>query len=211
MEDRYSYNYHSYCPIVPAYMLGESAIDKIRKSDFFLLTVILTIASRDSPNHSLNHRYCWDYTQKLLLEVLLGYPWTLRSRTVESLLLLSEWLPHIELTQAAPEENKSMFIEDRTSWSLVGLAVRQAYLMRLDQGAFPNTVTQETKEQAERKRLLWTCESHKGSNFIPHLTSSFCFKQSCLHCRSTNICSLGPVFLVSWPIPFDTLHREGFS
>ncbi|KAL7905239.1 hypothetical protein GGI35DRAFT_471790 [Trichoderma velutinum] len=152
----YSHNYHSYCPIVPAYMLGQSGLDKIRKSDFFLLTVILTIASRDSANHSLVHRYCWDYTQKLLLEVLLGYPWTLRSRTVESLLLLSEWLPHIELTQSVSNESKSMFIEDRTSWSLVGLAVRQAYLMRLDQGAFPNIVTQETKEQVEHKRLIWT-------------------------------------------------------
>ncbi|KAK4062188.1 transcriptional regulator family: Fungal Specific TF [Trichoderma harzianum] len=152
----YSQNYHSYCPIVPAYMFGQSGIDKIRTSDFFLLTVILTIASRDSSNHSLIHRYCWDYTQKLLLEVLLGYPWTLKSRTVESLLLLSEWLPHIELTQSVSNESKSMFIEDRTSWSLVGLAVRQAYLMRLDQGAFPNIATQETKEQAEHKRLLWT-------------------------------------------------------
>ncbi|KAF3056970.1 hypothetical protein CFAM422_012566 [Trichoderma lentiforme] len=152
----YSQNYHSYCPIVPAYMLGQSGIDKIRTSDFFLLTVISTIASRDSSTHSLIHRYCWDYTQKLLLEVLLGYPWTLKSRTVESLLLLSEWLPHIELTQSVSNESKSMFIEDRTSWSLVGLAVRQAYLMRLDQGAFPNVVTQETKEQVEHKRLIWT-------------------------------------------------------
>jgi hypothetical protein len=139
-------------------MLGQSAIDKIRKTDFFLLTVILTIASRDSPIHSPIHRYCWDYTQRLLLEVLLGYPWTLRSRTVESILLLSEWLPHIELTQFAPKENKSIFIEDRTSWSLVGLAVRQAYLMRLDQGAFPNISLQETKEEADHKRLIWTCE-----------------------------------------------------
>ncbi|KAL7947113.1 hypothetical protein V8C42DRAFT_352495 [Trichoderma barbatum] len=152
----YSHNYHSYCPVVPAYMLGESAIDNIRKSDFFLLTVLLTISSRDSPTHSLIHRHCWDFTQRLLLEVLLGYPWTLRSRTVESLLLLSEWLPYVELTQVAANETKSMFIEDRTSWSLVGLAVRQAYLMRLDQGAFPNAVMQETKEQSEYKRLIWT-------------------------------------------------------
>ncbi|PTB64975.1 hypothetical protein BBK36DRAFT_1203736 [Trichoderma citrinoviride] len=153
----YSHNYHPYCPIVPQYMLGQSATEKISRSDFFLLTVILTIASRDSPSHSPIHRYCWDYAQRLLLEVLLGYPWTLRSRTVESLLLLSEWLPHIELTHATPNENKSIFIEDRTSWSLVGLAVRQAYLMRLDQGAFPNaTMQQETKEQAEHKRLIWT-------------------------------------------------------
>lgn len=140
-------------------MLGLSAIDKIRKSDYFLLTVILTIASRDSQSHSMIHRHCWNYAQRLLLEVLLGHPWTLRSRTVESLLLLSEWLPHIELTHAALKEDKSIFIEDRTSWSLVGLAVRQAYLMRLDQGAFPNaTMQQETKEQADHKRLIWTCE-----------------------------------------------------
>lgn len=109
--------------------------------------------------------------------MLLGHPWTLKSRTVESLLLLSEWLPHIELTHGALKEDKSIFLEDRTSWSLVGLAVRQAYLMRLDQGAFPNTVMQqETKEQAEHKRLIWTCESRLTErSILPWLSLRIAF------------------------------------
>ncbi|KAL7815499.1 hypothetical protein V8C26DRAFT_401835 [Trichoderma gracile] len=183
----YSHNYHPYCPIVPAYMLGHSAIEQIRKSDFFLLTVILTIASRDSPSHSLVHRNCWDYAQRLLLEVLLGHPWTLKSRTVESLLLLSEWLPHIELTHAALNEDKSIFIEDRTSWSLVGLAVRQAYLMRLDQGAFPNaTMQQETKEQAEHKRLIWTFVYIADRQISVRLGQSFWSRGPSLSTRFTS-------------------------
>ncbi|KAL6859426.1 hypothetical protein J3F83DRAFT_768804 [Trichoderma novae-zelandiae] len=183
----YSHNYHPYCPIVPAYMLGQSATDNIRKADFFLLTVVLTIASRDSPAHSPIHRYCWDYAQRLLLEVLLGYPWTLRSRTVESLLLLSEWLPHIEPTHAALNENKSIFIEDRTSWSLVGLAVRQAYLMRLDQGAFPNaTMQQETTEQAEHKRLIWTFVYIADRQISVRLGQSFWSRGPSLSTRFTS-------------------------
>ncbi|KAL7809325.1 hypothetical protein V8C44DRAFT_334191 [Trichoderma aethiopicum] len=183
----YSHNYHPYCPIVPAYMLGLSAIDKIRKSDHFLLTVMLTIASRDSQSHSLIHRHCWNYAQRLLLEVLLGHPWTLRSRTVESLLLLSEWLPHIELTHAALKEDKSIFIEDRTSWSLVGLAVRQAYLMRLDQGAFPNaTMQQETKEQADHKRLIWTFVYIADRQISVRLGQSFWSRGPSLSTRFTS-------------------------
>ncbi|ETS03605.1 hypothetical protein M419DRAFT_42274, partial [Trichoderma reesei RUT C-30] len=193
----YSRNYHPYCPIVPAYMLGPSAIDRILKSDFFLLTVVLTIASRDSPSHSLIHRYCWDYAQRLLLEVLLGHPWTLKSRTVESLLLLSEWLPHIELTHGALKEDKSIFLEDRTSWSLVGLAVRQAYLMRLDQGAFPNTVMQqETKEQAEHKRLIWTFVYIADRQISVRLGQSFWSRGPSLSTRFTSkdFPSLQPCF-----------------
>ncbi|KAK1242001.1 hypothetical protein MKX07_007824 [Trichoderma sp. CBMAI-0711] len=166
----YSRNYHPYCPIVPTYMLGPSAIDKILRSDFFLLTVVLTIASRDSPSHSLIHRYCWDYAQRLLLEVLLGHPWTLKSRTVESLLLLSEWLPHIELTHGALNEDKS---------------------------AFPNTtMQQETKEQAEHKRLIWTFVYIADRQISVRLGQSFWSRGPSLSTRFTSkdFPSLQPCF-----------------
>lgn len=157
-KSRYARDYHPYCPIVPSYMLEPSGLEKIQRSDYFLLTVILTIASRDSPNHSLTHRYCWDHTQRLLLEILLAQPWAQTPRTVEGLLLLSEWLPHIQTKQPTSETPSSLFGEDRTAWSLVGLAVRQGYLLCLDQGAFRHADDRESQEREERRRLVWTCE-----------------------------------------------------
>ncbi|KAJ3531909.1 hypothetical protein NM208_g8671 [Fusarium decemcellulare] len=133
-------------------------MERIGKQDYFLLTVILTIASRDSPNHSLTHRYCWDHTQRLLLGVLLAQPWAQTPRTVEGLLLLAEWLPHIQIEQTTSEAPKSLFSEDRTAWSLVGLAVRQGYLLRLDRAAFRAPVDGQCKEEEEHKRLVWACE-----------------------------------------------------
>lgn len=155
---RFSRNYHPYCPLVPSYMLGRSAMQKIQKSDYFLLTVILTIATRDLPDYSLTHRYCWDYTRRLMLEILLAQPWTQRSRTIVGLILLSEWLPHIEMDRAASEEPADLFSEDRTAWSLIGLAVRHGYLKRLDQTAFRGKGRKEMRE-VEYDRIVWTCKS----------------------------------------------------
>ncbi|OBS16019.1 hypothetical protein FPOA_13222 [Fusarium poae] len=151
----YANNYHPYCPIVPEYFLCSSALERIQKADYFLLTIILTIASRDSPNHVLVHRYCWYHTQHLLLQVLLAHPWSQTPRTVEGLILLSEWLPHIQADQTTSKAHKSLSSEDRTAWSLVGLAVRLGYLLRLDTAAFRNFIDDESKEQEERKRLVW--------------------------------------------------------
>ncbi|KAJ0414068.1 hypothetical protein BJY00DRAFT_321364 [Aspergillus carlsbadensis] len=152
---RYTRYYHPYCPIVPSYILSPADIGKIQKSDSFLLTSILTIASRDDPRHSLTHRYCWDHAQRLLVDVLLAHPWTQTPRTVEGLLLLAEWLPHIQVQETTSGTPKSLFSEDRTVWSLVGLAVRQGYLQRLDQGAFLNSSSSDSKEQADQHRLVW--------------------------------------------------------
>lgn len=154
---RYSRYYHPYCPIAPSHLLRSSCSASIQKSDYFLLTAILTIASRDDPRQSLIHRYCWDHTQRLLVDVLLAHPWTQTPRTVEGLLILAEWLPHIQTQYVAFEGPKNLFSEDRTTWSLIGLAVRQGYLQRLDQGAFPNNDSSQSKERVEQNRLVWAC------------------------------------------------------
>lgn len=148
-------------------MLGLSAARLIKKSDHFLLGVILTIASRDSPQHLGMHSHCWEHTRQLLLDITLAVPWTQKSRVVEGLLLLSEWLPHSMLEQSTSEDFDHVFGEDRTAWSLIGLAVRYGYLMRIDTAAFRNVDQQEPREQQEYKRLIWTCmfdgfDSHQG-------------------------------------------------
>ncbi|KAE8138664.1 hypothetical protein BDV38DRAFT_292222 [Aspergillus pseudotamarii] len=152
---KYRRYYHSYCPIVPSQLLVSSNMAIIQRSDYFLLTAILTIASRDDPRNSLTHRYCWDHTQRLLVDVLLAHPWTQTPATVQGLLLLAEWLPHIQVHETSSESPKSLFSEDRTAWSLVGLAVHHGYLQRLDQAAFRNFNSNESKQRTEQDRLVW--------------------------------------------------------
>ncbi|EQB46667.1 hypothetical protein CGLO_14299 [Colletotrichum gloeosporioides Cg-14] len=150
----YVREYHPYCPLVPAYLLGPSALERIRRVDFFLLTVILTIASRDSTKHSVIHRYCWNHAQSLLLKVLLAVPWTQTPRTVEGLLLLSEWLPHVESKYLTSGNPKDVFREGRTTWSLVGQAVRLGYALRLDRAAFRGNGN-STSQNQHQNRLIW--------------------------------------------------------
>lgn len=141
-------------------MIGQSGLQKFQGPDHFLLTVILSIASRDTSSHLQTHRTCSKHVQRLLLDILLARSWTQSPQTVEGLLLLSEWLPHIEVDHEAfsAKEQDSFFDEDRTAWSLIGLAVRHGYMLRLDQGAFRNGQATGMTEQMERNRLVWTCE-----------------------------------------------------
>ncbi|KAF4487270.1 hypothetical protein CGGC5_v005026 [Colletotrichum fructicola Nara gc5] len=150
----YAQEYHPFCPLVPAHLLGSSALERIRRVDFFLLTVILTIASRDSTKHSVVHRYCWNHAQSLLLQVLLAVPWTQTPRTVEGLLLLSEWLPHVESKHLTSGNPKDVFREGRTTWSVVGQAVRLGYALRLDRAAFRGYGS-STSQNQDQNRLIW--------------------------------------------------------
>lgn len=138
---------------------------KIQRADYFLVTVILAVASRDSPGHTLTHRYCWDHAQRLLLEVLLAHSWAQNPRTVQALLLLAEWLPY-QVNQGGPESTKSLLSVDQSAWSLVGLAVRQGYLLRLDRTAFrvTNQRPTESKAEEEEKRLIWACKRTHSSH-----------------------------------------------
>ncbi|KAF4894830.1 hypothetical protein CGCF415_v012175 [Colletotrichum fructicola] len=150
----YAREYHPFCPLVPAHLLGSSALERIRRVDFFLLTVILTIASRDSTKHSVVHRYCWNHAQSLLLQILLAVPWTQTPRTVEGLLLLSEWLPHVESKHLTSGNPKDVFREGRTTWSVVGQAVRLGYALRLDRAAFRGNGS-STSQSQDQNRLIW--------------------------------------------------------
>lgn len=126
----------------------------------FLLTAILTIASKDDPNLDDVHQKCWEYMKHLLLDVLLGHPSTQQVGSVEGLLLLSDWVPYIQFdkpTNTGISRGRIAVTEDSTAWSLVGQAVRQAYLLKLDRTSFREEILGESKEQVDRKRLVWTC------------------------------------------------------
>lgn len=93
--------------------------------------------------------------RELLLDVLLARPHTHRIGMVEGLLLLSDWLPSAHSDNSPTP--KSLFAEDATAWSLIGQAVRHAYLLRLDRMSFRKDVHGESKDETDRKRLVWTC------------------------------------------------------
>lgn len=62
------------------------------------------------------------------------------------------------MDRAASEEPADLFSEDRTAWSLVGLAVRHGYLKRLYQTAFCGKGRKEVREEVEYDRIVWTCK-----------------------------------------------------
>lgn len=127
-----------------------------------LLTVILTIASKDETAYQEIHQQCWHYLKKHLLDVLLAVPSTLNVGTVESLLLLAEWVPYLQLeTGSYPKlfPGNLSAVEDNMAWSLIGQAVRHSYLLRLDKASFRERVRGESEDIVNRKQLAWICKS----------------------------------------------------
>jgi hypothetical protein len=103
-----------------------------------------------------------------LLDILLATPSTLNVATVEGLLLLAEWIPYSEVeTSSNPRvlSGNLSAVEDNMAWSLIGQAVRHAYLLRLDKASFREKVDGEPYELENRKRLAWIC-SFAYQNYI---------------------------------------------
>ncbi|KAH0425847.1 hypothetical protein CcaCcLH18_10716 [Colletotrichum camelliae] len=119
----------------------------------------------ESTKHSVVYRYCWSHTQSLLLQVLLAIPWTQTPRTVEGLLLLSEWLPHVESKHLTSGNPKDVFREGRTTWSLVGQAVRLGYALRLDRAAFRVTFIADRQISVRLGQSFWSRGPSLSSNF----------------------------------------------
>jgi hypothetical protein len=146
--------------LAPKDILSPLTIEKIAAKEAFVLTAILTIASKDDPNMQEIHEICWGYMKELLLDVLLGHPSTQHVGSVEGLLLLSDWLPHIQVEKSGYTKSPTSTVnvtEDSMAWSLVGQAVRQAYLLRLDRTCFRDDFGDESKSLVDRKRLTWSC------------------------------------------------------
>jgi hypothetical protein len=92
----------------------------------FLLTAIMTIASKSDPDLENVHQWCWEYMKRLLLDTLLGASHAQQVGSVEGLLLLSEWVPynqHEDSLNPSSRRTKAGVTEDSTAWSLVGQAV----------------------------------------------------------------------------------------
>ncbi|CRL22014.1 Fungal transcriptional regulatory protein, N-terminal [Penicillium camemberti] len=158
LVQHYASSYHTFCPLAPRKVLATIDPRKTAVEEPFLLTVILTIASKDEIAYREVHQHCWNYLKRHLLDVLLATPSTLRVGSVEGLLLLAEWVPYMQLQTGSYPNMFSMnlsAVEDNMAWSLIGQAVRHSYLLRLDKASFRETAIGETQELANRKLLAW--------------------------------------------------------
>ncbi|RAK99623.1 Zn(II)2Cys6 transcription factor [Aspergillus ibericus CBS 121593] len=127
-------------------------------TETFLLASVLTIATQNRPDYLSLHMRIKEYVDKLLLRVALGARSVRHVGSVEGLLLLAEWMPHLMRSEdhlQNSHERDNAYDEDCVAWNLIGLAVRQAYLLHLDKQSFPGEVESEPQEIGCRKRLAW--------------------------------------------------------
>ena len=101
--------------------------------------------------------------QKMLLQVVIGASEVRTVGCVERLLLLSEWVPHATGATHVNVSQKGIGglagSEDTAAWTLIGLAVRQAYLLHPDKYAFRDDAQEVGSGVHDRERLAWTCRS----------------------------------------------------
>jgi hypothetical protein len=86
--------------------------------------------------------------KSLILEVVLGKKCVRKVGTVEGLLLMGEWSLQ---NQGQVDDG-----DEASAWSIVGLAVRLAYLLRLEESGFNSDDAK--LDSIHRERLVWTCK-----------------------------------------------------
>lgn len=151
-NNRYAQYYHPFLPIVPACVLQEECIPDTIKDESFLLTAMLVVASKNRTDLTQLHESLWDYMKRLILDVVLGMASIRKVGCVEGLLLLGEWTV---LNQGQADGGG-----EEASWSILGLAVRLAYLLRLEDSSFKGASDEENDANLQRARLAWTCKQH---------------------------------------------------
>ncbi|KAM0342941.1 hypothetical protein ACHAPU_009059 [Fusarium lateritium] len=142
----YADNYHHFFPLVPTNVLRpEHILDTIR-NESFLLTAIFIVSSKDRTDLAEAHKSIWEYMKSLILKVVLGKTCVRKVGTVEGLLLMGEWTLH---NQDQIDDG-----DEASAWSIVGLAVRLAYLLRLEDSGFKSEDAE--LDSIYRERLVWT-------------------------------------------------------
>ncbi|KAI0975485.1 hypothetical protein F4678DRAFT_470060 [Xylaria arbuscula] len=111
----YAQSYHPFYPVVPLSILQPSNLADTIKQDYFSLTAILVIASRDCTDLVQLHASLWEYMQQLILNVVLGLARIQTVGCVEGLLLLGESIP------APLGHGRNTNGGEGTAWSIVGL------------------------------------------------------------------------------------------
>ncbi|KAE8149875.1 hypothetical protein BDV25DRAFT_140393 [Aspergillus avenaceus] len=159
----YFQNFHSYLPIVPSHLVSLEDVERSWATETFLLTAVLTIATKDRSGLESLHKRILAHMEKLLLRVVLGYPSVRHISSVEGLLLLAEWVPHInhgaagrdDVGHYGPSNEVHTTEENSVAWSVIGLAVRQAYLLHLERYSFRGDAKDVLIPGFHRNRLAW--------------------------------------------------------
>ncbi|VUC29278.1 unnamed protein product [Clonostachys rosea] len=145
LVQHYAENYHQFLPICPASTLRTENILHTIQHEPFLLTAILVVASQSQPDFATVHESIWKHMKLLIMDVVLGAAAGRSVGSVEGLLLLGEWTMQDQTTDGG----------EGAAWSVLGLAVRTAYLLRLEDSSF-KTPGEENDASLLRNRLAWT-------------------------------------------------------
>ncbi|KAF2124253.1 hypothetical protein P153DRAFT_379767 [Dothidotthia symphoricarpi CBS 119687] len=183
---RYHQQYHPYYPLAPMHAFDTSRLADMVKKEPHLLTAILLVASKDLVEEPHIYEACSEHMKSLVSNLAAGGDADIEA--VEALLLLAEWAPYTQsgaVKVGKGEENKESSME---SWMHVGLALRIAYFLALDQYSF-RFVDQSKDPNHHRKRLVWT------ATYVSD--------------RHVSI-RIGKAFWSRGPGPMTTLRREDF-
>ncbi|KAI8403037.1 hypothetical protein FOFC_16468 [Fusarium oxysporum] len=125
--EHYHDNFHIFFPIAYSAAFDSSRILELIEHEPYLITAILTVATKDDPSWSRAHNACARHMETQISKLI--YTGSTTVGAVEALLILAEWAPQ-------PLEENLMIgcgKEDQGSWMLVGVAIRLAYLQNLEQ------------------------------------------------------------------------------
>ncbi|KAM0233770.1 hypothetical protein ACHAP5_010293 [Fusarium lateritium] len=146
--EHYHNNFHIFFPIAYSAIFDYGSISEAIENEPYLITAILTVATKDNPSWSVAHSACARYMESQISKLI--YTGSTTVGAVEALLILAEWAPQ-------PLEEDLMIgcgKEDQGSWMLVGVAIRLAYLQSLEQTGLTQQAV-GTSELLSRKRIAW--------------------------------------------------------
>ena len=147
---RYLERFHPYFPIVPSKWFDSANISSMSSLEPHLFAAILAISAADL--NATIHKEVSKYIHELITE--LTYGGDAEVEAVEALLILSEWAT--VWRQPSPKRKSKGPHEDRYAWMLVGLAIRLAIYLGLEQTSFRSSEPKEASPEQFRRRLTWT-------------------------------------------------------
>lgn len=110
---------------------------------------MITVAAKDIPGGDNILRVCSRYMHELVSEISAGKQCGIEA--VEALLLLAEWEPQSSLSNLT---HIGCGEEDSAAWMHIGLALRLAFLLKLDR-SYVREESEERIVQLHRERLAW--------------------------------------------------------
>ncbi|KAH7039887.1 uncharacterized protein B0I36DRAFT_343716 [Microdochium trichocladiopsis] len=145
----YEQKYHHFFPVAHHAIFADDVdICEVARQEPFLLSAVLTIASKNEPSASKAFVACSAHVEVLISNVI--YCGSASVGAVEALLILAEWPPQRLQSKRSIGRGE----EDQGAWMQVGCAIRLGYLQRLEQtGLFPGRLMES--KNANRKRLAW--------------------------------------------------------